>query len=1273
MKRNIHILLIYFILILFTNQSFSQNKNFDQFSNSTIITKKDSLWDLKITELKMPALYSGEKALLLPYKLDNSELKYFRPVFSQAGYSCGQASSIGYGFTYEINFLRNLTSDTSINQYPSHFAWNLLNDGYGNQGVSFFDSWEILKTIGTPTIFDYGGMTTGSTTHWMTGYDKYYNGMHNRISDFYKIKTDTPEGLEILKNWMNDHLNGSDVGGLANIMIGSSGITVLQIPEGTPEAGKYIVTNWSEWVGHNLTIVGYNDSIRIDINNDNLFTNDLDINNDSIVDMKDWEIGAFKIVNSWGNNWADSGFIYMMYSLGAKMHTEGGIWNKSVYVIDTKENVDPLLTVKLEIEHNSRDKIKISVGVSQDTSSVAPSQIIDFPAFQYQGGDHYMQGNDTLEQEKTIEIGLDISPLLSNLSSGNIAKFFILVDEDDPENLGTGKINHFSIIDYTSGVNEITCPVNYLPLNENDLTYLSINHTVTFDKVIIENEEIEPLVLNEPYNFQLLASGGTPPYYWKNIMNYGEKNYEDEFPEISSNQLIPVNNDEAWVSQNLEFSFPFYGKNYSEVMVHTDGLLMLEDETYAWTYVIDDMVLFKNVPSISPFLYDLRFITYQGEGMWYEGNQEYALFRWKTSINNTSEDTDVNFAVKLFPDGNIEFYYGDLIFNDTVKAITGVSSGDGINYYTSQTEPYLNSVIQVLPYDFPAGLDISYYGLISGIPTEACPACEITIQVKDNNNLLSVKSFPVSTDGLLFTHSIISGDDNIIENGETAFISTTFNNLNDYEIEDVFIKISCQNQYILLTDSIENIGTIPSGETVTFENIFEFTIDEIIPDNNSILIEAVIQNSTDTLIKNLFFKAHAPDLKISSILFSDGNNNEPEAGETLDIIIPIRNFGTGASQDVEGTLISSDPAITINNSFNIYGNIKNGESVNKSFNITIDEYTPIGYKPDFEFYITASGGEITNTEYFTFQIGKIPVLILDLDPFMHSGPTMQKIVDTLDIIYEYSNVFPLMPENYHSIFLNLGVYFSNYELSVNQGEMLVEYLDNGGNLYMGGRPTWIEDIQTEIHGKFNINVIPHGWFLIDTLFGVSGTLSENMMFIDSSEQPVNKLYFEAVAPAEIIFYNNDTTKGYVSLFDEGNYKTIASSINFGELFGIAQSNQKELLKQYLKFFGVEQNTFGINDLSDKNQIQVRNYPNPFTHQSIIDFTLETKSKVIIEIFNIKGQKINNLINNNLNKGNHKIIWDARDNSGKAIPGGIYFYRIQTNEYCDGGKMILMKW
>lgn len=96
----------------------------------------------------------------LPDSLDNSLNQYFRPVFSQEGGSCGQASGVGYNFTYEINFARQTAANVPGNQYPTHFTWNFLNRGVG-YGSWYWDGWEIIKSNGCPTVATYGGMAAG--------------------------------------------------------------------------------------------------------------------------------------------------------------------------------------------------------------------------------------------------------------------------------------------------------------------------------------------------------------------------------------------------------------------------------------------------------------------------------------------------------------------------------------------------------------------------------------------------------------------------------------------------------------------------------------------------------------------------------------------------------------------------------------------------------------------------------------------------------------------------------------------------------------------------------------------------------------------------------------------------------------------------------------------------------------------------------------------------------------------------------------------------------
>lgn len=77
---------------------------------------------------------SKSSATILPSQVDNSQRPWFRPVFLQNGGCCGQASGVGYTFTYEVNRVRNVSGNLPKNQYPTHFTWNFLNKQDENEG-----------------------------------------------------------------------------------------------------------------------------------------------------------------------------------------------------------------------------------------------------------------------------------------------------------------------------------------------------------------------------------------------------------------------------------------------------------------------------------------------------------------------------------------------------------------------------------------------------------------------------------------------------------------------------------------------------------------------------------------------------------------------------------------------------------------------------------------------------------------------------------------------------------------------------------------------------------------------------------------------------------------------------------------------------------------------------------------------------------------------------------------------------------------------------------
>ncbi len=682
----------------------------------------------------------------LPASLDNTVYPWFRPIFNQDGGSCGQASGIGYNFTYEMDYVRGIAANTTETQYPTHYTWNFLNGG-GGGGSWYFDGWQIIAANGCPNVSTYGGTPWyGGDRRWMSGYENYLAGMQNRILEVATIDVSTEEGLITLKQWLFDRLDGSPSGGLANFSAGvSDAFTMDYLPSGTPNAGKQVVTRWGEQVNHAMTFVGYDDNIRYDFNGDGLYTNDLDITGDGITDLRDYEIGGLIMVNSWGQSFGDNGKAYVMYRTLAFSLAEGGIWNNLLHVIRARADYQPLITLKATVKHTSREKVKISAGVSAGTSDTKPAHLLEFPMFSYQGGNYYMSGGSS-ENDKSIEIGLDVTPLLSYIEPGQTSRFFIQIEEQDPDGSSAGQITSVSLFDLNTSA-EFPGQQTNLSLINNDTTYAWTDAAVNFIPTEITTQTLPPATAGVAYSHQLEASGAQAPYKWSLIQQFTEHGNQAAFPSITSGQLIPSDNDDGFATQTIDFAFPFYGQTYQDLVITTDGSIAFSGQ---FEYVRSEASI-RSSRVITPYGADLMIYPEYNDGIFYEGDATHATFRWKISkFNEPSFNND--FAVTLYPDGTIKFYYGNGITPATDWA-SGISAGDGQNYLLAS----VSGSSQIIPGSsfrftcpqLPSGMQLSEDGLFSGTPQQSGQVWPLTFRALSANGLFDTRSLEFTTDSEL--------------------------------------------------------------------------------------------------------------------------------------------------------------------------------------------------------------------------------------------------------------------------------------------------------------------------------------------------------------------------------------------------------------------------------------------------------------------------------------------------------------------------------------------
>ncbi|TAJ12062.1 hypothetical protein DMA11_14345 [Marinilabiliaceae bacterium JC017] len=462
-------------LVLIQTGAYAQRKLGMFEKTPEVLRKIDSIPSFQISTLKA--------GVTLPSSVDNTQQPYFRPIFNQRGQSCSQAAGTGYVLNYEWNCINNTNANSKEHQLAYHFPWNYVNEGE-DYGGGCFHGWDVIKDMGCATRMDFDDEALPESKHfriWMNGYDKYYRAMQNQMDQHYKIDVTSVDGINQMRRYLYDHGDGRSVGGVMVFSGPTGDWQIKRIPSDSEGAGKSIFVKMGVNYDHAMTIAGYNDNIRYDVNRDGKYTNDIDINGDGKVNLMDWEIGAFLVVNSWGTGWENQGKCYILYGCMGYPEDEGGT-NGYAYIVEAKKRT-PKLTLKVNMTYDKRNDLSIYTGVADDIAKTSPERRQMYGGLRYKAGSYYMQGG-SFASDKTIEIGLDATNLIDILK-GDKAKVFLQIYT---RNGGTGKINSWSVLDYRKDPNH---PVEYVGSEKGVDIKRSNNFSLTIDNVATANMEFD--------------------------------------------------------------------------------------------------------------------------------------------------------------------------------------------------------------------------------------------------------------------------------------------------------------------------------------------------------------------------------------------------------------------------------------------------------------------------------------------------------------------------------------------------------------------------------------------------------------------------------------------------------------------------------------------------------------------------------------------------------------------------------------------------------------
>ncbi|HEX37965.1 MAG TPA: choice-of-anchor D domain-containing protein [Candidatus Cloacimonetes bacterium] len=252
---------------------------------------------------------------------------------------------------------------------------------------------------------------------------------------------------------------------------------------------------------------------------------------------------------------------------------------------------------------------------------------------------------------------------------------------------------------------------------------------------------------------------------------------------------------------------------------------------------------------------------------------------------------------------------------------------------------------------------------------------------------------------------------------------------------------------------------------------------------------------------------------------------------------------------------------------------------------------------------------------------------------------------------------------------------------------VANYLNNGGSLFFSAQDYLWASYSSA--GTLNPGQFPYDylglasvsqdmWYIEDpdiiSVDGVTGSCAEGYNFTASDIFTSTRegLYIDEIsgftANAQGLFeVTSPSPVGMcASQKDTGTYKSIFTTLAWAAIDNstIAINLLGDMINWLIGNYSTED--------PPSSSISISNSPNPFSHSTIFNFSLKNSSRVTIDIYNLKGQLVKNLTNEQMLTGIHNVTWNGTDNSYNEVPSGIYFTRIITDGVENIHKVIVIR-
>jgi hypothetical protein len=553
--------------------------------------------------------------------------------------------------------------------------------------------------------------------------------------------------------------------------------------------------------------------------------------------------------------------------------------------------------------------------------------------------------------------------------------------------------------------------------------------------------------------------------------------------------------------------------------------------------------------------------------------------------------------------------------------------------------------------------------------------------------------------------------DGIPNPGEGINMRTWVKNWGNLAATNVIGRLRTTQTCLSILDSVKSFGTISANDSAfTGPNGFDFTIAPACTNGQNIAMLLNCRDALDsTWTSNVFIRVGAPVLVYRNKSVYDpapGNNNgRLDPGETADLIVTLANQGYGNGYNVVGTLRSYDNRLVVSDSVGSFGTVfheTTGTNQTDRFTLTASSSIAPGTPIPCSLKITASDN-YQRTVGFSIVIGEFRTI--DPIPDGPRVPVVYWAYDNIDTLYvqrpvynwveiknlstrityaqnDQARVIPLPTgfgslkfygQRYDSISVSVDGWiacgrdtthaYSNAQLpsSTARPKMIAANWDDLRESATGGSGA-IWSYYNPVNGTFIIEWDSVSYFSVTTTRDKFEVIFYDSTYVTPTGDNtfiVQYMTANLTNSSTIGIQDETQTIGIQYLFN-GTYHPAAAGLVAGRAIKYTTAEPITGCKEEL-----------FVDIS-KKPVLFANRPNPFRDQTFINYSINSRGRVALQIYDAAGRLVRTLLNNVQDAGSYTMRWDSKDENGKNVAQGIYFCRLKTNKNTAIRKLAVVK-